>query len=150
MRILVATDGSDCSRLAVAEVARRPWPADSRIDVVAVVDIGYRGAPQFGPISPEYFDSLERALEDASDQVLADAVEALAPCASAGIEVTRHRLIGPPAMAILDHAEATGVDLIVVGSHGRSALGRLLLGSVSHAILVHAHCSVEVVRKPST
>jgi nucleotide-binding universal stress UspA family protein len=147
MKVLLATDGSDCSRTAVEEVARRPWPQGTRIEVVAVVDVAYRGAPQFGPISPEYFDSLEQALETTADAALRAAEDTLAPLRAAGVEVTTKRLIGPPAMALLDEAERDGTDLIVVGSHGRNALGRLLLGSVSHAVVVHAHCSVEVVRK---
>ena len=47
---------------------------------------------------------------------------------------------------ILDVAEEWGADLIVVGSHGYRALKRFLLGSVSHSVVSHAKCSVEVVR----
>jgi nucleotide-binding universal stress UspA family protein len=48
---------------------------------------------------------------------------------------------------ILDQAESWGADLIVLGSHGYSGWRRFLLGSVSHAVATHAHCSVEIVRQ---
>jgi nucleotide-binding universal stress UspA family protein len=47
---------------------------------------------------------------------------------------------------ILDEAESWRADLIVEGSHGYSAWKRFLLGSVSQAVVIHANCSVEVVR----
>jgi nucleotide-binding universal stress UspA family protein len=53
---------------------------------------------------------------------------------------------GHPADEICRFAESAGVDLIVMGSHGRSGLARLALGSVSHAVTLHAPCPVTVVR----
>jgi nucleotide-binding universal stress UspA family protein len=147
MNILLATDGSECSRVAVDEIAHRPWPHGTHIEVVAVVDIGFQNAPQLGPISPEYFNGLEQALEENAALALRDAEARLAPCKAAGVEIGTKRLLGPPALTILDEAEASHADLVVVGSHGRGALKRLVLGSVSHAVVMHAKCSVEVVRR---
>jgi nucleotide-binding universal stress UspA family protein len=48
---------------------------------------------------------------------------------------------------ILDEAERWDADLIVLGSHGYNGWQRFLLGSVSHAVATHAHCSVEIVRQ---
>jgi len=48
---------------------------------------------------------------------------------------------------ILDVAKAWGVDLIVLGSHGRHGWDRLLMGSVAESVALHAHCSVEVIRQ---
>ncbi len=53
-----------------------------------------------------------------------------------------------PAWAVMKKAESWQPDLIVVGSHGRSALGRFLLGSMSQKILTEAHCSVRIGRRP--
>jgi nucleotide-binding universal stress UspA family protein len=61
-------------------------------------------------------------------------------------EITGDIVEGSPKRAILDEAEAWVADLIVVGSHGRRGLDRFLLGSVSQAVALHAHCSVEIVR----
>jgi nucleotide-binding universal stress UspA family protein len=53
-----------------------------------------------------------------------------------------------PRHGIVDQARAWKPDLIVMGSHGRRGLDRLLLGSVAEAVLRHAPCSVEIVREP--
>lgn len=62
-----------------------------------------------------------------------------------GVVVRRTVSLGRPARALLDAAD-DGAALLVVGSHGRGTLGRLLLGSVSHAMIYHAPCPVAVVR----
>ena len=54
---------------------------------------------------------------------------------------------GSPKIVILEEAEKFKANLIVVGSHGYSAIERFLLGSVSHSVALHAKCSVEIVRK---
>lgn len=51
-----------------------------------------------------------------------------------------------PARAILESADSWKADVIVMGSHGRRGLDRIVLGSVSESVALHAHCSVEVVR----
>jgi nucleotide-binding universal stress UspA family protein len=56
---------------------------------------------------------------------------------------------GSPKHTILEEAEAFNADLIVLGSHGRGRVERFLLGSVSLAVVTHAKCSVEVVRRPA-
>jgi nucleotide-binding universal stress UspA family protein len=55
--------------------------------------------------------------------------------------------VGEPRAFILDEAKAWGADLIVLGSHGRHGLDRMLMGSVSESVALYAHCSVEVVRQ---
>jgi Universal stress protein family len=54
-----------------------------------------------------------------------------------------------PKTIILDEATQWGADLIVLGSHGRRGAERFLMGSISEAVAMHAHCSVEVVRMKS-
>jgi len=54
---------------------------------------------------------------------------------------------GDPRSAIVDEADEWGADLVVIGSHGRTGVTRWLLGSVAGAIVSHAPCSVEVVRR---
>lgn len=57
---------------------------------------------------------------------------------------------GEPGESIVAAAEAEGAEMIVVGSHGRAAVGRLLMGSVSEYVVRHATCPVLVVRPPAT
>ena len=52
-----------------------------------------------------------------------------------------------PAYAILSSAEEWRADLVVMGSHGRRGFDRIVLGSVSETVALHAKCSVELVRK---
>ena len=66
--------------------------------------------------------------------------------ASAGMKTETAVLEGSPKRRIVEESKAWGADLIVVGSHGRRGLTRYLLGSVSEAVAMHAHCSVEVIR----
>ena len=55
-------------------------------------------------------------------------------------------LFGDPGTILLDEAKLWGADLIVLGSHGLHGFERMLLGSVSESVAMHAHCSVEVIR----
>jgi nucleotide-binding universal stress UspA family protein len=92
-------------------------------------------------------DYLEKAEEEARQQAIAiteKAVARLGPVVKVHSEV----LNGPPTHAILDEAQRWDADLIVMGSHGRRGLTRLLLGSVSQAVASQAPCSVEIVRRP--
>lgn len=66
-----------------------------------------------------------------------------------GVRCERHFLQGDPAEAVLRFALEEGVDLIVVGSHGRTGLSRMLMGSVAEAIVRTAECPVVVVKHPT-
>src|SRR5438309_3841535 len=62
---------------------------------------------------------------------------------------TRHVLLeGDPAAEIVDYARESGIDLIVLGTHGRTGLERLLMGSVAEKVMREAACSVLVVKLP--
>jgi nucleotide-binding universal stress UspA family protein len=69
------------------------------------------------------------------------------PLGRAGLSVDTAVRQGDPRTLIVDEAKEWDADLIVMGSHGRTGLTRLLLGSVAQAVVAHAPCSVEVVRK---
>jgi universal stress protein A len=65
-----------------------------------------------------------------------------------GLKVSTAVEQGNVKSTVLDEAKQWPADLIVLGSHGRTGLDRFLMGSVSDAVVRHAHCSVEVVRIP--
>jgi nucleotide-binding universal stress UspA family protein len=81
-------------------------------------------------------DNAERATARAAEQIAAQ-----------GWRVDTVVVEGDPRTAIVEAADDWNADLIVMGSHGHSALQRLLMGSVAQAVVAHAHCSVEVVRR---
>jgi nucleotide-binding universal stress UspA family protein len=145
MRILLATDGSPFGDVAVEEVARRPWPRESAVKIVSVVDMEFRGAAIFGPFAGDLLERMEEKSTATAEAVVARAAEAVSRNGS--VDVVTAVLRGQPALAIVEEAEAWGADLVVLGSHGRGVVKRFLLGSVSNAVAQHAHCSVEIVRQ---
>lgn len=145
MRILLGIDGSPGSDAAVREVLGRPWPPGSELRVVSVAH-PYPYIPD--PVligAAVHYESLEQERERAAADVrrVADEAARLAP----DLTVTTATFEGSPKNHLLADAERWGADLVVVGSHGRGAVGRFLLGSVSHALALHAPCSVEIVRR---
>jgi len=144
MRILVATDGSDCSAAALHSVANRPWPAESVVKVISV--------PEFILFKdPSYFEKHEA--KDMGQASIDDAKS----CVTAGVGILSSSALEVssevptfeerPYRVILNEADTWQADLIVVGSHGRSGFDRVVMGSVSESVALHAICSVEVIRQ---
>lgn len=143
MKILLATDGSDYSIAAARSVVERPWPQGSEFRIVSVVDL------IIPAMDPWYAagEVIER-LRDENTKLSQEAVKAGQKIiGDAGLKATGQVLMGSPKWRIVDEAKECGANLVVVGSHGRRGLTRLLLGSVSEAVSMHAHCSVEVIRE---
>ncbi len=139
MKILLATDGSKFSDAAAHSVARQFRPQETHVRVLSVVEpISETSPPQ---MSPHYFPELHDQVVEAQ-QVTGRAAKMLA---DAGFTVSTSVLTGEPKTVILQEAADWGADLIVVGSHGRTGLKRLLLGSVSEAIAHQTTRSVEIV-----
>ena len=151
MKILLAVDGSGHSTAAVGEVAHRRLPAGSEVRIISVVDTSYY-APAF-PGGGVGNVALLVEIEAAAQIRARAAVDAAAASIRAVAEnptcsVTADVLSGSAKLEILQDTEAFGADLIVVGSHGHGHFERFRLGSVSHAVALHANCSVEIVRTP--
>ena len=141
MKILLAIDDSKFSEAAVqAVIARHKVPG-------LEVRVLHAAEPPMLLTAPEmaqYIPPSESAAE--AKALVAKTAAALR---SAGVNATTAVMQGDPRSIILDDAKAWGPDLVVLGSHGRKGLERFLVGSVSAAVLRHAHCSVEIVRLPS-
>lgn len=144
MRILLALDGSPTSEAATRTLIEQMKPAGSDVRLLHIVEPfpvklaeaeGSNASPDFDRARLEQRQAAERLLKNAATKLQA-----------AGFNVTWMVQEGDPRMAILDDAEAWSADLIVVGSHGRTGLQRLLMGSVSEAVARHAACSVEIIR----
>ena len=150
MKILLATDGSACSLVAARCLAARPWPAGSSFKIVSVEELSEvamaTGATPLASIYPEsLLDELITAARTHAEGS-AGAVRNLILKALPEAAVETFLPTGDPRGIILDIAEKSAVDLIVLGSHGVRGFDRLLMGSVSESVAVHAHCSVEVIR----
>ncbi len=144
LKILVATDGSECSKAAARSVAERPWSPGTLFRILSVVE---PSAPLLHPpyFSPEMMEELRGKDMQRAQQAVTFAESVLY---EAGIEATSTVAVpaATPKELILSEAAEWGADLIVVGSHGRRGVNRLLLGSVSEAVALHANCSVEIIR----
>lgn len=146
MKILLAVDGSSCSEAAVNEVASRPWPSSSELRIVSAFQIPLSPTPEAWAIQPEYYDEMERAVREQAQKIVDVTSSRLKDALGPSVKITGQVLPGSPQSAILEEAEGWKADLIVVGSHGYGTWHRLLLGSVSQAVVSHAKCSVEVAR----
>jgi nucleotide-binding universal stress UspA family protein len=144
VKILLAIDGSEYSAEAVEAVAGRPWPEGTDVRVLTAVE------PVVPPATELWFDaggSLERTRQEMrtrAEQLAAGVTKTLR---DAGLTAEAAVRDGEPRSAIVDEAKEWDADLIVVGSHGYTGLKRWLLGSVAQAVVGHAPCSVEVVRR---
>lgn len=149
MKVLLATDGSAYSEKAVKEFCRFFRPAESSaIRIVSAVETAKPAAAEPFGVSAEYYLKMDdlakkQAAEfiDRAEQILRDNL-----AAETDVEIDRAVLMSAPKTAITEEAESWGADLIVVGSHGYGFWERMLLGSVSDAVIHHAPCSVLVIR----
>jgi nucleotide-binding universal stress UspA family protein len=151
MKILVPTDGSEFSLAAARSLAARPWPAGTIFKVLSVEELVKMPIPmEASPLAAIYPASLLEELITAARTRAEDgaaAVRKIFSEAAPGAKVEALIPTGDPRGVILDTAEAWPADLIVLGSHGLRGFDRLLMGSVSESVAVHAHCSVEVIRR---
>jgi nucleotide-binding universal stress UspA family protein len=146
MRVLVGVDGSPGAEAAVQAVAKREWPADAEISVIAVQDPSVPLA--LGSLNPQVTEWIGEA-DEGDRQWVRKMVEASSEdLLAAGLNVSSFVKEGDAKKVLVDEAKRLGADCIFVGSTGFSnRLERFLLGSVSAAVANRAECSVEVVRK---
>jgi nucleotide-binding universal stress UspA family protein len=144
MKILVAFDGSECSDAALRDLATAGLPDEAEVVVVSVTEAWLPPPSIEELVAPGEDARGSSGLEHASD-LAARACRRLADVFPTW-DVRAAVLSGSPASEILAHADEFGPDLMVVGSHGLSALGRFALGSVSQRLVAEAECSVRVAR----
>ena len=152
IRILIGTDGSECAEACVNAVARRWWPEGTEARILAVMQTLVPVPVTVPALEAQTFASegaylvIEQADERESIR-LRDAVESAADrFERAGLTVSGTVVDGDPRRELNAEAERWGADCVFVGARGLGALNRLLLGSVSGAVLAHAHHAVEIVR----
>ena len=134
MKVVVAIDSSPSAQTILDSVLHRPWPIKTTFCVLSIVNI-------------QRFERIPALIEDATREAEQLVKIGANKLVSAGYEAFPMTSPGNPRREISCYAKEWGADLIVVGSHGHSAFGRLLLGSVAQAVLRNAPCSVEMVRR---
>lgn len=151
MKIIMATDGSEFSRAAIEKCCRIILMQKSAVRIVSIAEAVTPMASEPFAVSAQYIQETREALLKQADDFADDAVNLIRETlGDPETEITKSVHLGEPARAIVEEAETWGADLIVVGSHGYGFWGRMVMGSVSQAVINHAPCSVLVVRNPKT
>lgn len=139
-KIVVATDFSSESELAAQYARTLASRFGAAVHLVHVIEEPF-------PISPELFiheipDFRERLVQDAQEKL----AESMAKVG--GTDATCEVLVGTVPRRIVESAANHDADLIVMGTHGRGAIGHLLMGSVAERVVRTADCPVLTVRNP--
>lgn len=143
--ILLPTDFSECGNYALSYAASLARTFGASILCVHVIEpmvpaVGYSGMTEPLPLA-----DITEQLEDSAGRELPKIAER-EECA--GLDVQELIVHGEAAAEIVRVAKERNIDLIVVSSHGRTGLGRLLFGSTAEAVVRHSSCPVLVVKPP--
>jgi glycine betaine transporter len=133
-KILVATDFSAGSDEALAHAIDLAKQTGASLDLVHILEPEVEGFPFGAPYYGDFGDQLtfiDRELAARADKV-----------ASAGLWCHTRMIEGRAFEAIVDRARVLGADLIVVGTHGRTGLSHVLMGSVAERVVQHSTCPV--------
>lgn len=136
-RILLATDLTESSAAATEEALLLAARLGAALVIVSVVD---PGAPGLAPGRPR------PRVDHLRDQREHGTLELVARARGRGLQASYLVWTGDPGDMIVAAAEAERADIVVIGSNGRGAVGRFLLGSVSERVVREAPCPVLVVR----
>ena len=146
-RVVLGQDGSDCARVAEKLVASWPIFAGTAIEVTSVA---YLGMPWTSGLALASYEAIPDDYSSVGRQIIAEhqqIVDELARrLASAGRRASGRVYEGEAAAGLIDVADEVQADAIVVGTHGRTGLSRLVLGSIARNVMLHAHCSVLIAR----
>ncbi|WP_436925914.1 universal stress protein [Halosimplex amylolyticum] len=134
--ILVPTDGSDGASRALDEAVDLAAAFDATVHSLYVVDVSAVG-PETGAV--DLVESFEQMGEDTTDAAVTRARDA-------GVDAVGSVATGRPHRSILDYVEENDIDLVVMGTHGRTGLERYLLGSVTEKVVRTAEVPVLTVR----
>lgn len=142
MRVVIGIDWSDQAFAAITQTLQLYHPTD--VTLVHAVELGILQHPvvaQAGNV--QGYEDFRNSMIDSGRQLL-DRAAAMVPAEVTSIRKVNE--IGSPAQVILDSADNLSADLIVVGVRGRSRLSEVVLGSVSHRVLLHSSRPVLIVR----
>ena len=149
--LLVGYDESECSRAMIEGLSTAGLPAQGSAIVISVAETGaLAGTLGYGypVVSPDDIASRIAALKEFAKKAALEGVSRLRS-ALPGWTIEGHPVEGSSYWSLIEYADQHAIDLISVGSHGRSAIGRALLGSTSQFLVTHATGSVRIGRVSS-
>jgi len=145
-RVLVPTDFSAASDSALTYARSLARQFGASINLVHVFEDPFTSGAFVGDGTVMMPLDLRQSLENlAQEQLASRHAEHIGTLPLSSTDL----LMGSPARRIVEHAEETNADLIVMGTHGRSGLGHLLLGSVAEKVVRTARCPVLTAREPA-
>lgn len=149
MKVILATDGTRYGEAAVEMLARLNLADGDAVNILCIIDVGPPTAIDiYGGYLPDV-SGLEKAGRENAEKIIEAARERVAEIVKPrNVAITTDIQFGTAESRIVETAEQTKADLIVLGSHGYKQWERLLLGSVSSSVVHHAPCSVLIVRAP--
>jgi nucleotide-binding universal stress UspA family protein len=144
MKILIAYDGSECAESAIDDLKRAGLPRRAEAIVLTIAEELFPAPTSIGGVATTFAKSLFEEEKDslALARRACSRILQLFP----GWEIQAESGLGSPGSKIIERADEWLPDLIVVGSHGRTALGQMFFGSVSQKVVNEARCSVRVAR----
>jgi nucleotide-binding universal stress UspA family protein len=144
MKILIAYDGSEGAESAIDDLKRAGLPRRAEAVVLTIVEELIPMPASIGGVDTTFAKSLLKEEKDslALARLACSRIHRLFP----GWEILAEAGVGSPGSEIIARADEWRPDLIVVGSHGRTALGRMFFGGVSQKLINDARCSVRVAR----
>ncbi|MBS1788500.1 MAG: universal stress protein [Acidobacteria bacterium] len=145
MKILIAYDGSECADIALDDLLRAGLPSKAEAKVVSVAEQVVPFPATFGMVETDFVESLLPEFANLKEQT--EFASSKLKVAFPEWKVMTVVGVGSPSSFIINQADEWKPDLVVVGSHGRSAIGRLFLGSVSLKLVHDSPCSVRIARR---
>jgi nucleotide-binding universal stress UspA family protein len=147
--VVFADDGSSSARLAEAVLTKWPMFAGLPVTVVTVAQDGFPYTAALAPMAyPGVMDQYTESSRQLERLAREENTAAAGRLRTAGFHAMDFLREGDPAHEIVALARERGAGLVIVGSRGQTGLRRLILGSVARNVLLHAPCSVLVVREP--
>jgi nucleotide-binding universal stress UspA family protein len=144
MKILIAHDGSECAEAALADLKRAGMPRYADAIVLSVYEQWIPVPASYGMAETGFPAQILK--EEKETLAMAERTAANVKSLFPEWEVHGEANIGSPSRTIIERADEWKPDLVVVGSHGRSAVGRMILGSVSMRVLHSAQWPVRIAR----
>ena len=141
--ILIPTDFSEYSKIALPYAADMAKKYGAKLIVLHIFDEELLSPIFFetGTTAQEYYERLNQRFEAAVDDFTSDVD-------TEGVEIEAELGNGAPFAEIIKFARENGIDLIIMGTHGRTGVAHTLLGSVAERVVRKSPCPVMVVRHP--
>ena len=146
MRLIIGVSDAPSST-AIAEFVRRMnWPEGSHGVIITAVEPVVMAVPGAFLATA---DLVEETLQVQRTAAARHVNGVAADLASTGLKLESRILDGDPRDVLVEACRSEHADLIILGAHDRTALARLLMGSVASHVVTHAPCSTLVVRRPA-